>query len=112
MAVEENTSLSKEKCSHQKNIDDINSKLECLKIEKNEVLTEIKKLEGIVDDYQHFYDNFGACYQTNAVTIMVEKELNEKWNSLDSLNLRVDKIRINIEKFQSEMILLKESCKC
>ena len=77
MAFRENTSLSQEKCSHEKAIDNISITLECLDKEKNEALTEIENLEVIIDDYQNFYEEYASSNQTNAVSIMAEEEFNK-----------------------------------
>ena len=112
MAFKENTSHYQEKCSHEKAIANISITLECLDKEKNEVLDEIENLEVIIDDYQNFYEEYASSNQTNAVSIMAEEEFNKKWNTLDSLNTRVDEIKMNIQKCQSELDILKKSCTC
>ena len=98
-----------EYCDHYNQWKNLEKELEILSAKKSKVSCKIEKLERQLEDFEDFYDQFGADNQQNSACQLIEAENENKWHTYYCLGEELADLNFEINEIK---LLLEQSCKC
>ena len=63
---------------------------------KSELSTKIKEIEAQLEDFENFFEQFGADNQTNLASKLVESENEIKWHNYNCLSEQMAALDLDI----------------
>ena len=82
-------------CLHYQEKKDLEKKMELLTSKQAEVSRKIAKVESQLEDFEVFFDQFGATNQLNSACQLIEAENETKW--YDYISLGEELVDLNSE---------------